>query len=108
MAEVLKDIFTEEGFEVHWAKDAEEALSLYPVVLPDITTLDIVMPGMDGLELLGRLLAMDPACRAVMVSAVGMESHVIKAISMGAKNFVVKPFDRDKVVKVVNAALKEY
>ena len=108
MADVLTDIFTDAGYDVKWAKDAEEALALYPGNLPDLVTLDIVMPGMDGLELLGRLLDLDPAMKAIMVSAVGMESHVMKAITMGAKNFVVKPFDRDKVLRAAGAALKDY
>lgn len=108
MADVLKDIFTEDGYEIAWARDAAEALALYPALLPDIITLDIVMPGMDGIELLGRILEMDPAAKAVMVSAVGMETHVIKAISMGAKNFVVKPFDREKVLRAVHAAGSAY
>lgn len=108
MADVLKDIFTEDGFDTTWAKDATEALALYPAILPDIITLDIVMPGMDGIELLGHILEMDPAAKAIMVSAVGMESHVMKAISMGAKNFVVKPFDREKVLKAVHAAGSQY
>lgn len=108
MAEVLKDIFSEEGFGVEWAKDGHDALEIYPRFMPDIVTLDIVMPGMDGLELLGELFKLDPAMKAVMVSAVGMESHVMKAISMGAKNFVVKPFDKEKVLRCVKAALREY
>lgn len=108
MAEVLRDIFTDEGFEVSWARDGAEALEIYPLLLPDFVTLDILMPGMDGLEVLEKLLILDPACKVIMVSAVGMESNVVRAISSGAKNFVVKPFDRDRILRCVNAVLREY
>lgn len=108
MAEVLREIFTEEGYVVHWAKDGEEGLTLYPEILPDLVTLDIVMPGKDGLQVLGELWRMDPSCRVIMVSAVGLESKVLEAVRMGAKNFVVKPFDREKVLKAARQALNEY
>lgn len=108
MAEVLRDIFTDEGFDVSWARDGAEALEIYPLLLPDFVTLDILMPGMDGLEVLDNLLRIDPSCKVIMVSAVGMESNVVRAISTGAKNFVVKPFDRDRILRCVNAVLREY
>ena len=108
MAEVLKEIFTEAGYEVHWAPNGEEALRMYPEILPDLVTLDIVMPGLNGLEVLRELWQLDPACRVIMVSAVGLESKVLEAIRMGAKNFVVKPFDKEKVLKATRQALNEY
>jgi two-component system chemotaxis response regulator CheY len=81
---------------------------MYPELLPDLVTLDIVMPGLDGIEVLGKLWKSDPSCRVIMVSAVGLESKVLEAIRMGAKNFVVKPFDREKVLKATHQALNEY
>lgn len=108
MAEVLRDIFTDEGFDVSWARDGTEALEIYPLLLPDFVTLDILMPGIDGLEVLENLLRLDPSAKVIMVSAVGVESNVVRAISSGAKNFVVKPFDRDRILRCVNAVLREY
>jgi two-component system chemotaxis response regulator CheY len=108
MAEVMKEIFTAEGYRVFWARNGEEALKMYPELLPDLVTLDIVMPGLDGIEVLGELWKSDPSCRVIMVSAVGLESKVLEAIRMGAKNFVVKPFDKEKVLKATHQALNEY
>jgi len=108
MVKVLEDIFSSEGYRVHSARSGEEALSLYETVLPDLVTLDVVMPGVGGIAALSRLQEIDPACRVVMVSAVGLEAKVMEAIRMGARNYVLKPFDREKVLDVVRRVLDEY
>lgn len=108
MAEILKDIFEGAGYEVFWAKDGEEALEMYENLLPNLVTLDIVMPGMDGIEVLRRLWKIDPATKVIMVSAMGLEAYVMEAIQMGAKNYIIKPFDKEKVLEAARKALNEY
>jgi two-component system chemotaxis response regulator CheY len=108
MVKVLADIFSAEGYRVHTAKDGDEAIERYLEVLPDLVTLDVVMPGLDGIAVLGRLRQLDPSSRIVMVSAVGLEAKVMEAIQMGARNYVLKPFDRDRVLEVARRALDEY
>lgn len=108
MVQVLVDIFTAEGFRVHSARSGPEALALYDQVLPDLVTLDLVMPGMDGLAVLAALRDADPAARVIMVSAVGQEERVMDAIRLGARNYVLKPVDRDKVLETVRRLLDEY
>jgi two-component system chemotaxis response regulator CheY len=108
MIKILEDIFSSEGYRVHSARTGEEALSVYETALPDLVTLDVVMPGLDGIAVLSRLQANDPACRVIMVSAVGLEAKVMEALQMGARNYVLKPFDRDKVLDVVRRVLDEY
>ncbi|RMG88238.1 MAG: response regulator [Candidatus Dadabacteria bacterium] len=108
MARVLADMLEAEGYRVAVARDGPEALEIYERELPDLVTLDLVMPGMDGLEVLRRLKAMDPACRVVMVSAVGHEAKVLEAIQLGARNYVLKPVDKDKLLATVRKTLDEY
>lgn len=108
MVKVLEEIFTSEGYSVVAARSGAQALALYEEVLPDLVTLDIVMPEMDGVEVLKRLREKDPACRVVMVSAVGLEAKITEAAALGARNYVLKPFDRDKVLKTVRRILDDY
>jgi two-component system chemotaxis response regulator CheY len=108
MIKVLEEIFSSEGYRVHTALSGEEAIDVYERELPDLVTLDVVMPGMDGMAVLAQLRERDPACRVVMVSAVGLEAKVMEAIQMGARNYVLKPFDRDKVVEVARRTLEAY
>jgi two-component system chemotaxis response regulator CheY len=108
MVQVLADIFVSEGYRVQTARNGREALVLYEGLLPDLVTLDIVMPQMDGIAVLAALKEIDPAFRAVMVSAVGLEAKVMEAIRMGAKNYVLKPIDRDKVLDTARRILDEY
>ena len=108
MVKVLSEMFASEGYEVHGARSGEEAIGLYAELLPDLVTLDVVMPGMDGIGTLARLRQMDPACKVIMVSAVGLEAKVMEAVGLGARNYVLKPFDRDKVLQAVRRVLDEY
>ncbi|MBI5442371.1 MAG: response regulator [Deltaproteobacteria bacterium] len=108
MVQVLADIFLSEGYRVHTARNGREALALYEEVLPDLITLDIVMPQMDGIAVLRALQEVDPAFRAVMVSAVGLEPKVMEAIRLGAKNYVLKPVEKDKVLETARRILDEY
>jgi two-component system, chemotaxis family, chemotaxis protein CheY len=77
----------------------------YQELRPEVTTLDITMPEKDGLSALREIIALDPAARVVMCSALGQESKVLESIKAGAKDFVVKPFQADRVLGAVEKAL---
>src|SRR3954467_9799573 len=87
------------------AGDGVEAVARYQELRPEVTTLDITMPEKDGLQPLREIIALDPAARVVMCSALGQESKVLESIKLGAKDFVVKPFQADRVLEAVGKAL---
>lgn len=105
MRNSLKMMLERNNFEVvGTAGNGVEAIAQYKALQPDVVTMDITMPDMDGLEALEKIREIDRNARVVMVSAVGKEETVRQAIMMGAKNFIVKPFQEDKVVTVINKA----
>ena len=94
-------MLTSEGFEVFAkANNGEEALAIYQNNKDkiDLVTMDITMPKMDGITALGKLIEFDPKVIVIMVSALGKEDLVKKSLLLGAKNYVVKPLSRDKVI----------
>lgn len=100
MRMMLKDILAKNGHEVvAEAGDGLEMLQKYDETMPDIVTLDITMPNMDGLVALKELRKKHPNANVVMCSAMGQESMVIDAIQSGAKDFIVKPFQAERVVE---------
>ena len=104
----LGQILTSEGFElVGTAGDGEEAIELYKEHHPnvDLVTMDITMPGMDGLTALERIVAFDPEAKIIMVSALGKQDLVKKSFMLGAKNYIVKPLDRKKVLERISRVL---
>lgn len=107
MRKVLGDILTKNGHQVVGeAQSGEEALTAIARSKPDLVTLDLVMPGMGGMELL-RKLSREPARpRVVIVSAVGQQAEIREAMTLGAADFLVKPFDEAAVVKTVSAVVK--
>ncbi len=106
MRKVLSDALAKGGHEVVGeAANGTEAVSQYQTLHPDVTTLDITMPEKDGLEALREIIASDPGARVVMCSALGQESKVLESIKSGAKDFVVKPFQADRVLEAVGKAL---
>ena len=94
-------LLTENGHEVDEASNGVEAVEKYGTVRPDGVLLDITMPEMDGIATLKKLVAMDPGAKVVMVTAMGQQSMVIEALKSGAKDFVVKPFDANRVLAAV-------
>jgi two-component system chemotaxis response regulator CheY len=106
MRKVLSDALATGGHEVVGeAANGIEAVSRFQELHPDVTTLDITMPEKDGLEALREILATDPAARVIMCSALGQESKVLESIKTGAKDFVVKPFQADRILEAVGKAL---
>ncbi|HMN99430.1 MAG TPA: response regulator [Miltoncostaeaceae bacterium] len=106
MRMMLKNVLTEAGYEVVGeAENGAVAVSRYRELNPDLTTMDITMPEMDGLAALKEIRAGDPSARVVMCSAMGQQSMVIESIQAGAKDFIVKPFQPDRVLEAVQKAL---
>jgi len=106
MRKVLTDALTQGGHEVVGeAANGNEAVARFQDVRPDLTTLDITMPEADGLEALREILAADPTAKVIMCSALGAEDKVLESIRIGAKDFVVKPFQPERVLEAINKAL---
>ncbi|MCH8815348.1 MAG: response regulator [Chloroflexi bacterium] len=91
------NLLKELGHETLEAGDGNEAVEVYKRDNPDAVLMDITMPGMDGMEALRQILAHDPAAKVAMVTAMGQQGIVMDAIKAGASDFVVKPFDPDRV-----------
>ena len=106
MRMMIKNILTQNGHEVVGeAENGAQAVVKYAELRPDVTTMDITMPEQDGIAALKEILAADPGARIVMCSALGQEAKVIESIRSGAKDFVVKPFQQDRVLSAVAKAL---
>ena len=106
MRMMLKDILTKGGYEVCGeASDGIEALAKYNELKPDLVTLDITMPNKDGIAALKDIKAADPSAMCIMCSAMGQQSMVIEAIQSGAKDFIVKPFQADRVLESIKKVL---
>lgn len=102
----LKDIFTKLGHEV--VGEAENGLisvNMYKELKPDLVTMDITMPEMNGVEALKEIKAFDSNAKVVMVSAMGQEGMVIEAIQGGAKDFIVKPFTQERIQETLEKIL---
>ena len=94
-------LLREEGHDVIEAANGREALEMYQSEKPDAVLMDITMPEMDGLEALKAIKAVDPHAQVAMLTAMGQQAIVIEAIKSGARDFVVKPFERDRVLAAV-------
>jgi two-component system chemotaxis response regulator CheY len=106
MRKMVKDALSAAGHEiVGEAGNGAEAVARFQELKPDLLTLDITMPEKDGLAALADIIGSDPNARVVMCSALGQETKVVQALKLGAKDFVVKPFQADRVVEAVGKAL---
>lgn len=104
MRMTLSNIFAKHDFEVvGTAENGEQAIKLYKELEPDIVTLDITMPVMDGLTALAEIMKYDPQANVIMCSAMGQQRLVVEAIELGAKDFIVKPFAEERVIEVVKS-----
>jgi two-component system chemotaxis response regulator CheY len=106
MRKMVTDALSGGGHEiVGEAANGAEAVQRFQELRPDVMTLDITMPEKDGLTALREIIAVDPGAKVVMCSALGQESKVLESIKLGAKDFVVKPFQADRVLSAIAKAL---
>ncbi len=106
MRKLLSDALVSGGHEVVGeAGNGAEAVARYQELKPELTTLDITMPEKDGLAALAEIMAIDPGAKVVMCSALGQEGKVLEAVKLGAKDFVVKPFQPARILEAVGKAL---
>jgi len=106
MRMMIKDILVKNGFEVVGeAVDGVQAVEKYNELKPDLVTMDITMPEMDGITALKEIKAIDPAAKIIMCSAMGQQAMAIDAIQAGAKDFIVKPFQADRVIEAIQKTL---
>ena len=100
---VLRNMLIEEGHEIIGeAADGQEGYEKYMELSPDITTLDITMPVLDGLDALEKILAYDSGAKVIMVSAAGQKDKMVSAIKLGAAEFIQKPFDSKQILDAIS------
>jgi len=106
MRMMIKDILTKNGYEVVGeAENGAKAIEKYHELKPDLTTMDITMPEMDGITAVKEIKKVDAAAKIIMCSAMGQQAMVIEAIQSGARDFIVKPFQADRVLEAVRKAV---
>lgn len=102
----LSDILSDAHFKVVGeAANGKEALDMYPKLRPDIVTMDIVMPELSGIDATRRICKMDKDAKVIIISAMGQENFVMEAINVGAKDFILKPFSADDVVRTIERVM---
>lgn len=107
MRMMIRDILVKNGFEVAGeAANGKEAVEKYQELNPDVTTMDITMPEMDGITAVREIRKADPNARIIMCSAMGQQAMVLDAIQAGARDFIVKPFQEDRVVDAIKKVLR--
>ena len=106
MRMMIKDILTKNGYTiVGEAENGQKAVEKYNETKPDLVMMDITMPEMDGIQALKKIKATDPNAAIIMCSAMGQQAMVIESIQSGAKDFIVKPFQPDRVLEAVKKAI---
>ncbi|WP_158735982.1 response regulator [Alteribacillus sp. YIM 98480] len=106
MRMMIKDILEKNDFDIAGeAANGQEAVELYNELQPDLVTMDITMPEKDGIEALKEIKSSSPGANIIMCSAMGQQAMVIDAIQAGAKDFIVKPFQADRVMDAINKVL---
>ncbi|NHN31902.1 response regulator [Paenibacillus agricola] len=106
MRMMLRTMLIEGGHEVVGeAANGLEAVQLYMKIKPELVTMDITMPEMDGVEAVKEIRKLDPAAKIIMCSAMGQKAMVVQAITSGAKDFIVKPFQKERVLESVDKVL---
>ncbi|HHX77617.1 MAG TPA: response regulator [Firmicutes bacterium] len=106
MRMTLKNILQKNGYEIAGeAEDGIQAVEKYQQIKPDLVTMDITMPNMDGITAIKEIMKIDSNAKIVVCSAMGQKSLVIDALSAGAKDFIVKPFQPDRILDAVRRVL---
>lgn len=107
MRKILSGILTSDGHTIiAEASNGAEAIEKYKQCKPDLVTMDITMPDVDGIEALKGIMSLDPTAKVIMCTAMGQQALVVEAIKNGAKDFMVKPFEADTICNAVNKALQ--
>jgi two-component system chemotaxis response regulator CheY len=107
MRDMLKDILIKAGHEVIGeAPNGLVAVEMYNILFPDVVTMDITMPEMEGTEALKKIRSQHPSAKIIMCSAIGQQHIVVQAIQAGAKDFIVKPFKPDRVIEAINRVVQ--
>ena len=106
MRMMIKDILTKNGYNVAGeAENGKQAVDKYNEIKPDLVLMDITMPEMDGIQALKAIKGADPNATIIMCSAMGQQAMVIEAIQSGAKDFIVKPFQADRVLEALKKVI---
>lgn len=106
MRMMIKDILTKNGYEVVGeAENGVVGVKLYKELMPDLVTMDITMPEMDGITAVKAIKKIDPGANIIMCSAMGQQMMVMEAIQAGARDFIVKPFQQERVIQAVKKAI---
>ena len=106
MLKMIMDTLSKNGYtDLYEAVDGADAVEKFSSIAPDLVIMDLTMPNMDGLQALKEIRAKDGSANVVMCSAMGQESMVMDAVRSGAKDFIVKPFKPDRVLKTVTSIL---
>jgi two-component system chemotaxis response regulator CheY len=106
---ILRRIFEGNGVtEIVEAQNGVEAVRLYQHEQPDIVTMDLTMPDMDGYAAIRKIISLDPMALVIVCTALGQKDVVLEAIRLGAKHFLVKPFDPAKVISTVETVYKKF
>lgn len=90
------------------ATNGEEAITLYHEIKPDLVTMDITMPVMNGIKAITEIIKADPKAKIVVCSAMGQKKNVVEAIEKGAKDFIAKPFDENRILETINHVLHDF
>jgi len=106
MRMMIKNIVAKNGYEVVGeAENGKQAVEMYANSSPDVVTMDITMPEMDGIDGVKAIRSIDPNAVIIMCSAMGQQSMVMDAIQAGAKDFIVKPFQQDRLLQALERVL---
>ncbi len=106
MRRIIKDIVLEAGYEVVGeASTGQQAFELYKSFRPDVMTMDVIMPELDGIEVLRLIMDYDPTARVIICSALGHDMIIDDAMKAGAKSYIIKPFKKDKVIESLKRVL---
>ena len=107
MRMMIKDILSVSGYEICGeAVDGFDAIEKYKTLKPDLVTMDIIMPKCSGIEALKEIIKLDAKARIIVITAIDQRDALMDAIKSGAKDFIVKPFDEERVISAISKALK--
>jgi DNA-binding response OmpR family regulator len=105
LAQILRDNLLEDGFEVQWASHADQGLTLYRTLVPDLVLLDVMLPDLNGFEL-GRIIRHGRKTPLIILSARSEKADKLMGLRLGADDYVTKPFDMDELVARIHAVLR--